>query len=171
MTRYEAYIRAGWRERGNADLCFVRIREDHTAEIGFFLVDLWCLGVKDAFHIERSLSELKEILDERYPPEDREALHPACARKLVEGVVDYAQALGFSPHRDFRKARRVFGSIKAADCPESYTFGKDGKPLFFAGPHDDAQRIQLVIKVLTARLGPEGFHYVVPTGDPSDFEG
>jgi hypothetical protein len=170
MTRYEAYIRAGWRERGNADLCFIRIRDDNTAELGFFLLDLWCLGVKDAFHIERSPAELKEIIDERYPPEDREALHPACARKLVEGAVDYAQALGFSPHRDFRKARRVFGSIKADDCPETFTFGRDGKPFFVAGPSDDARRIDLVINVLKARLGPDGFHCLYGANGPEDSE-
>jgi hypothetical protein len=170
MTRYEAYIRTGWRERGNADICFLRIRDDYSAEVGFFLVDLWCLGIKDAFHVDMPLGDFMEQLDRRYPPEEREALHPACARKLIEGAVDYAQALGFSPHRDFRKARRVFGSIKGDECPETFTFGKDGKPFFVSGPNDDDRRIALVLNVLKARLGPDGFHYLVGADGTEDLE-
>jgi len=129
---------------------------------GVFLVDLWCLGVKDAFLAEMPASEWPRNLSGIIPDDQRVALHPACARKLVEGAAAYAESLGFAPHRDYNASRRVFGSVKAADCPEILTFGREGKPFYLAGPDDDHERIERVLRTLTAKLGADGFHYVVP---------
>ena len=38
-----------------------------------------------------------------------ENIHPSCVRKLIEGVVKYAQELGFSAHPDYKKYSPIFG--------------------------------------------------------------
>jgi yecA family protein len=172
MVRYEAFIDRGWQEKGIAQVTVVRVQENGWVEAGVFLVDLWCLGVKDAFNAEMSASEWADESARLMPPENRESFHPARARKLVEGAVAYALSLGFSPPRDYKKARRVFGSVKAQDCPQTFTYGKDGKPLYIAGPDDGDERIDLVLRVLTAKLGEDGFHYLLPANpeEPDDFD-
>ena len=94
------------------------------------------------------------------------ALHPTCARKLVEGAEAYAHDLGFQPHPDYQVARRIFGDLDATACPTHYTFGKDGKPCFMSGPYDTPARCRKIIDTLTQRCGPEGFHYTVAIGGP-----
>ena len=170
MTRYEAFVDRGWKNKGITQVVVVRIQENGWIEAGVFLVDFWCLGVKDAFATEMSVSEWNEEAARLMPVEDRESFHPACARKLVEGAVAYALALGISPPHDYKKARRIFGSVKAQDCPQSFTYGKNGKPFYVAGPNDDEERIDRVLRILTARLGEDGFHYIVPQ-EPEESDG
>lgn len=158
MTRYEAFIEKSWRESGLTQLLVARIRDDGRADIGFFLVDLWCLGIKDAFlHDDATEAEFKELITERLPEEYRERLHPTCAKKMIDGAIAYAERLGFAPHRDYRKARRALGGLDAANCPENFTFGRDGQPFFVEGPHDTHERTERVLAMLEAHCGPDGF--------------
>ena len=60
-----------------------------------FLVDRYCLGVKDAFCGFMAYAEYFEKLHERVAATgDMVTLKPAAARKLVEGAVEYAKNLG-----------------------------------------------------------------------------
>jgi yecA family protein len=171
MTRYEAFAQQGFQEKGMTQVIVTRTDDAGWLQAAVLLVDLYCLGVKDAFVAEMSANDWPETLDRIIPAPDRIALHPACARKLVEGAVAYTEALGFAPHRDYKKARRVFGSVNSRDCPETFTYGRGGKPFFVAGPNDDEERIDRVMRVLTAKLGEDGFHYILPTepGAPNEF--
>lgn len=160
MTRFEAFIEKSWRESGLTQLLVARIRDDGRADIGFFLVDLWCLGVKDAFlYDDDTEAALRELLAERLPEEFRERFHPACAKKMIDGAIAYAERLGFAPHRDYRKARRALSGLDATDCPETFTFGRDGQPCFVEGPHDTPDRTQRVLAMLEARCGADGFDF------------
>jgi len=160
MTRYEAFTSSTWRDAGIAQIIVARIRDNGLAEIGFFLVDRWCLGVKDAFLIDDSSeAELRDLLRDRLPEEFRERLHPACAKKLIEGAVTYAATLGFDPARDFRKAKRVLTGLAVADCPETFTYGRDGKPFYVEGPDDTLERTDRVLTLLEKRFGDDGFGY------------
>ena len=164
MTRYEAFIGKDWRDSGMTQLVVARIRAEGRAEVAFFLLDLWCLGVKDAFLADASTeSEFREIVAERLPEEYRERFHPACAKKMIEGAIAYAERFGFAPHRDCRKARRALGGLEASDCPETFTFGREGKPCYVAGPNDTPERTERVLAMLEARCGKDGFHYLIGT--------
>jgi yecA family protein len=162
---YKGWIGKDLDTHGMAWAILVRERTPGWVELGAFLVDAWCLGVKDAYYDEIPADEVQALLDDQLPADMREEADPACVRKLVEGAVAYAQALGFLPHRDFRKARKVFGSIKATDCAREFIFGHEGKPCFMAGPDDDEARINRVLSILSARLGPEGFTFVDTAGE------
>ena len=170
MTHYEAFAHHGFQERGMTDVVVTRTDDAGWLQAAVLLVDLYCLGVKDAFVTEMPANDWPDTLDRIIPAQDRIALHPACARKLVEGAVAYTEALGFAPHRDYKKARRVFGSVNSRDCPETFTYGRGGKPCFVAGPNDDEERIDRVMRVLTAKLGVDGFHYMLPAepGEPDE---
>jgi yecA family protein len=166
MTRYEAHIEKDWREHGLAHLLVARIRGDGSADVGVFLVDVFCLGVKDAFlETDVPASELEEFIATNLPDASRERIHPACAKKLIDGAMAYAESLGFAPHRDFRKARRVLSGLDTALCPTEFTFGANGRPCFVQGPNDTPERIERVLAILEARCGPDGFDYELADDD------
>ena len=129
-----------------------------------FLVDVFCLGVKDAFYRVVSVEEHGQFV-QRF---NVEKIHPACLRKLVEGAVAYALALGFKPCADYAGAARLFGSIEAAVCPVRFCYGKDGKPLYISGPDDSQVQSRGILDKLKRRLGQEGFSFVKATGASED---
>ena len=58
-----------------------------------------------------------------------------------------------------------FGDIDAGACPTAYAFGKDGKPLYIAGPHDTPARIRKILRTLIDNVGEDNFDYVLPFDD------
>ena len=89
-------------------------------------------------------------------------IEPACAVKLIETAAAYARDLGLNPSRDYAFAKRIFGGIDPAACSREYSFGKDGKPLYVAGPDETEADSQRIMDILTKKLGPDGFHYMTP---------
>ena len=136
----------------------------------FFLLDVFCLGVKSAHFMAMSHEEYDHRLSIIEQQETLTATSPACARKVVEQAEAYARDLGFAPHPDYQLAKRIMGDTDAAACPTSFTFGKDGKPFFIAGPSDTPARIEKIMATLTKRCGPDGFHYMVGMGGELDFD-
>jgi hypothetical protein len=157
-------------ERGIGQVVVARFKGGgQRVEAGVFLVDAWCLGVKDAFFTELTPATFQTKLLDRIQGEcTLVPIEPACARKLIEQAVQYSAAFGFAPHPDYKQAARVFGGIKAADCPQSFTFGKDGKPLYIQGPHASPEQAERDLAQLRRRSGEGNYHYVVgaPVQDP-----
>lgn len=169
MTRYEAFLEKSWRTSGLTQLIVARLRDDGRADIGSFLVDFWCLGLKDAFlYDESSEAEFHELLTERLPENFRERIHPACAKKMIDGAIAYAEGLGFAPHRDYRKARRALSGLDGAACPETFTFGRDGRPCYIQGPNDTEDRADRIVAILEARFGAEGFDFEPFEGEDAE---
>jgi len=166
---FQGWIGKDLDEQGMAWAILVRQRDAGWCELGVFLIDAWCLGVKDAYYDELPADETQALVDDQLPVDMREEIEPSCVRALVEGAAAYAQGLGFLPHRDYRKARRVFGSLKSTDCTRAFTFGRGGRPCFMAGPDDDEARINRVLAVLTARVGADGFDFL-DTAEPEEGE-
>jgi hypothetical protein len=158
----EAYRNAQLFESGIGYVLVARWRGAHEVELGVFLIDSHCLGVKDAFYTRLGQSEYQtNALERMIPAEDRMAISPATARKLVEAAVAYARGLGFAPHPDHKKACRVFGGIDPGDSTEEFVFGSEGKPLYVQGPHDSPAMVQRIMRQLQTRCGSDGFHYIL----------
>ncbi len=134
-------------------------------EVCTFLVDTWCLGVKNAMGPTRVRTRrLDEIRRQCYLPW-RSAGLPApleLGQHLVLGAVEFAQRLGFEPHPDFRAARPALGSREG---PSAITFGLNGTPHYINGPYDDPRR---VLATLERNVGRDGFHYTVAVGEADD---
>jgi hypothetical protein len=145
-------------------------REVNRGQVAFavFLVDMYCLGVKNAMWNIRSQSEVVSLAGKLSGDYKIVKLKPECTRKLVEGAVEYARKLGFAPHDDYQHARLIFGDIDSAACAEEFVYGRDGKPYFIAGPHDSPERCRQILSMLNSRLGPRGHHFFMPVaaGDP-----
>jgi hypothetical protein len=141
-----------------------------------YLIDYWCLGVKDAMgpkKIDRSTFEemLGEISD-RFGQEFREITLEQ-ARAIVYGANclqqrfarEYAAKFGLQPHWDFEKAKAYLGEPGSDDlavtegAPLASEFGRDGKPLFVAGPYDNA----LAVLARSRTTAGEGnFDFIAP---------
>ena len=123
-----------------------------------YLVDTYCLGVKDALGPRAmSRSGLRRFIDRFFDGFGRLPVEASVdlAQHLVLGAVAYARGLGFEPHRDFRPAAAHLGELAGSSA---IGFGRDGKPEYVQGPHDDADRI---LRTLEANVGRDNFHDIV----------
>ncbi len=130
---------------------------------GIFLIDAYCLGVKDAFAFFRSREDFEDQLLASMGQATRlRKVEPAYAKKLVMDAIAYARSIGFEPHPDYKLASKVLRDIDETASDAEFTFGKDGKPFFIAGPNDNPARCKQVIDTLQRKLSPDGFHYLMP---------
>jgi hypothetical protein len=165
----EAYISSELFGCGIGHVVVSRFKSEGRVEAGVFLVDIYCLGVKDAFFTLLHTSEYEERLLGKVFRERSEALSAVCARKLVEDAVAYARALGIEPHPNYKQAARIFGGISKEECHRDFTFGKDGKPLFVQGPNDSPVMVERIIKMLHAKCGEGNFNYIILAGGTAHF--
>jgi hypothetical protein len=147
-----------------------RSMPDGRIGASFFLLDVFCLGVKNAYFLAMPQEEYDYRLDTIASHETLKPALPSSARKLVEETEAYARNLGFSPHPDYQDAKKIFADIDATTCADRFTFGKNGKPFFIAGPHDTPKKIQRILETLTKRCGPGRFDYLVELHDGFDLD-
>ena len=146
---------------GIGNLVFSRSLPDGRIALGVFLLDTYCLGVKNAFFRIVSRDEYAQRLRNWSLTETFRPMQPECFRKLVEGGVAYAQELGFDPHEDYEVARQIFGDVQASACPKHFEYGHDGKPLYVSGPNETAAQVRNIMAQLERRRGPGNFDYVI----------
>lgn len=162
----EAFVSAKLFEDGIGYVSVARFRSNGDAEVGLFLLDVYCLGVKDAMYAWMSPTEYEHrLLEGIFEVTGKNVTDLPTARKLVEAAAAYAEGIGFPPPRDYRKARRVFGGINAAESAATFTFGKDGKPFYIQGPHDTPLRVQQILQTLERRCGEGHYDYLLLVGE------
>src|SRR2546421_11726066 len=79
--------------------------------VAVFLVDPYCLVVKDAFGMILGRASYNDRFVRQY--QQKMPMHdvpPADARKLVEEAAAYAHGLGLAPHPDYPRVLPLFGS-------------------------------------------------------------
>jgi len=156
-TSFPEWLDPGSRGTGFVQVLVAREHRYGKVDICGYLVDVYCLGVKDVLRRVIEPDEVAAFVHERYAIFGARAL-PApveLAQHLVLGAVEYARGLGFDPHRDFAACRDHLGTWVGAS---SIQFGEHGRPAYYAGPHDDRLRI---LRTLRASVGEGNFEYVM----------
>jgi hypothetical protein len=125
----------------------------------FFLVDVWCLGVKDAFFAIITPQKLAERMAATSEDQPLSEVDPSVARKLLHDAAAYAGSLGLTPSENFAEVEAIFGDTPLAT--ETFSFGKDGKPYYVSGPNDSTTRKRRILDTLLKRVGEGRFDYLV----------
>lgn len=142
---------------------FVARLERNRYLVCSYLVDYWCLGVKDALGPRKfDRSKYEAFIQKAYArfSAGYQEITLEQAQSIVWGGVDYAASLGLQPHQDFEKAKAHLG-----ERPENLIeieFGRNGKPFYFSGPYDNTEKI---IATLRKTVGEDNFEYMVALGD------
>jgi hypothetical protein len=124
---------------------------------GMFLLDVYCLGVKDAFWRITSPSEFQSMRKKIDQKSRLREVSPEYFAKLVYRTAEYGQSLGFPPHPDFRHAQLLLAGIDLSLCSEEFEFGQDGRPLYIRGPSESLEKA----RIIADRVNALGGHYTV----------
>jgi hypothetical protein len=144
---------------GHSGLVTVLVARDRggsTAGACFYLVDTWCLGLKDAAGPQpMNRRRLGGFIQQIFSSWDEPAVQVPLdlGRQIVYGAIGYARELGFKPHPDFGRAAGYLGEWNE-EC--ELTFGRDGKPMCISGPYDDGEKI---IRTLHRSLGDGNYDF------------
>ena len=123
-----------------------------------YLIDYWCLGLKDTIG-EKKLNGIKykQFLNhvyENFYYEGYQEITLEQAQAIVYGAINYADSLGFKPHKDFQKTNHHLGTWSGEP---KLTFGRNGQPFFIEGPYDNSAYI---MKTLMDSVGEGNFDYI-----------
>ena len=100
----KCHVNSNWQLAGLAQVIVTRIRPEGNLAVGFFLVDTFCLGVKDAgFNPNMNMFEYTDLLRCFYNYEtESEEISYNEAHNLIYGAISFAEEGGISPSKEFR---------------------------------------------------------------------
>ncbi len=166
----ETRMTAGGPREGIGSMLITR-RGPHGQVAGVvFLVDAYCLGVKDIVLFLGSETEWQQRTQgSKSSGPGWEDVPPEYLRKYVEGAVAYARSIGLPPYRDWAHAAPIFGDIDASQCLTEFTYGLNGKPFYVQGPHDTPERVRQIMSALNQNDG-QGNLMLSLSGADDDFD-
>jgi hypothetical protein len=144
-------------EIGIGSLILARGATPHDVALGSFLLDVFCLGIKDVTFGPLEDETLEMYLDAMHAASPLVPVDPSYARKLLRDLAAWSQSIGFPPHRDFAAVEPLFGDIDPNASDAAFQFGRDGKPVYIPGPSETSQQIQRRVEQLRRTLGDSGF--------------
>jgi hypothetical protein len=159
----ECLVTKSWQEPGEiVQIVVARRSPSGQVAAGVFLVDLGCLGVKNAFaSLLDSALEYRQELRSRFA--EQQTLVPAdlnLVAKIIREGVAYASSLGFKPNRDYRDALLVLGPADPDACATPIPLGDGtGRPLFISGPYDNVPKI---MRQLAKAVGEGNYEFTSP---------
>lgn len=148
-------------DAGLAVIVLARNAGFNRLDVCTYLVDFWCLGVKDTSGPRRMTpTDFKDFVEYAYQPFEQQIaeIPLELAQAIVLGSIEYAKGLGFEPHRDFAKTRSLLGSWNGQPV---LPFGRNGKPFYINGPYDDPMK---VLRTLRTHVGEGNFDFAIGEG-------
>lgn len=156
-----------WQQEGALVSVVIARQSPRSGKIAVacMLVDLGCLGVKTAFvrlckdpadYQHRVLRGVSE--DQSFSPTSFDL-----AARVIAEALGYARQLGFAPDPEYQQASLLLAGANPEAADVQVPLGKDGKPLFVAGPYD---KVRETMARLERAVGPGGFHYLIPQEHP-----
>ncbi|MFN3308125.1 MAG: hypothetical protein ACK44E_02870 [Anaerolineales bacterium] len=155
------WVMDGWQDEGMTSVVVSRILPRGEYLVGVFLVDLYCLGVKDCG--VRLVSNPRAV--ERAIQQALLGKPVRCsielAHEIIYGAVEFAAKYELKPCQDFEKCQLLLDPPDAHPRTQGVKFGKDGTPFYISGPNDDFYKSRAVINTLMRTAGEGNFHYLV----------
>lgn len=160
------WVQEGWENSGLAVVVTARRQPNCNLVFGNYLVDYYCLGVKDTyFSADIPPGQFRnDALPAMYRTAGKPIkISPDLAHEIVYGAVEYAGRFGFRPHRDFAQSQSILDPPDAHPRTGKVTFGKDGKPLYIAGPRDN---VEAIMRQLARTAGEGNYDFLTQIGGP-----
>lgn len=153
---HKCLINKEWQTEGLAFIMVIRKMGGEKFLLGSYMVDIFCLGVKDAFVKIVDEDELNQFIKESL------WMNTECditlAQNIIYGAMEYAEDLGFKPHTDFGLAQYVLDDIEDVEYME-IEFGSNGKPLYIQGELDT--KYLHILATLDKNVGAGNYEHVL----------
>ena len=93
----------------------------------------------------------------------------ATVHNIILGAWDFAEDIGFQPHKDFLKTTRFFLEDDDNVPFIPINFGKNGKPFYIHKGNEDKRKVNKILSTLKKNLG-EGNYDIIDAADEDYFQ-
>ncbi len=169
----KCFINHDWLDTGFAMITVSRWHINGNITHASFMVDLYCLGVKEAFWIfnedPRDFDSFIEKVrsdgeySRRFVIADYQLVH-----NIIYGAVEFAGEFGFRPHKSFEIAKYILEEDDEHVPLIEIEFGFKGKPLYIWGPDIPAAEQNRVRVHLDKTIGRDNFYFIAAS-EANDF--
>ena len=156
----ECWISEQWKGgSGLVQILLARQQPNGKICCGSYLIDQYCLGLKDTFAKTNLSADRYQELHKKMDSRQKMTTCPIeLAHQMVYASIDYAAQFGFEPQSDWAQSQYLLQPRGELEEPYQLPFGKDGKPFFISGPYDNVEQI---IKQLDKTAGPGNYDVVI----------
>jgi hypothetical protein len=167
---YECLVRSDWQETKMTTVTVARNHTNGNITVCSYLVDLFCLGVKDSMYLFNVPVPKYEEFKERVNGEmEMTEVDYTLAHNIVYAGVEFAEEFGFKPHKDYESVTKYMLEEDTEDIELiEIECGNDGKPLYMRGPFEDDAKARRIIAQLEKNAGPGKYDFVDVSEDWDD---
>jgi hypothetical protein len=153
----ECQVTADWQSNGICNVIIARRHKTGNFTVGIYLIDLYCLGLKDTdYHFNISPGEYDYLKKGGAAAGN---CSYALAHNIIYGSIAFAEDYGFKPHKDFAITQFILEEDTEDVEFVDIDFGIDGEPCYMRGPYDDDARLKSIEATLAQTAGAG--HYTI----------
>jgi hypothetical protein len=159
---YQCLVNTDWEDSGLANIIVARNHTTGNFTAGMYLVDLHCLGVKDAsYWFNISETKYSQILAHAKASMELEQVSYELVHNIVFAALEFAEEYGFKPHKDYTSVAQYILEEDTEDIELiEIECGVDGKPSYVRGPYDDDAKVARILAQLEKTAGPDNYYFI-----------
>ena len=149
-------------EIGEGQVVVTRLHKSGKTSVAIYMVDTFCLGVKDSvFKLRMDEFELANLLSHISIALGLHEVTYNEAHNMVYGAIAFAEEAGIEPHKNFSWTQYMLEEDTDEVPLIEFEYGKDGKHFLVAHSNIEANKY---LPTLRKNLG-DNFDYVIDDGD------
>lgn len=155
---FKCLISDGYEEKNHTLALIIRQQPGGKFTFTYFMLDRYCLGVKDCVcNCNADEETLQKLIDSMATHSSIVEVDQVSFHNIVYASLDYGAENGFKPHKDFSLAEKVLDPDLIDDGIDEVAVGENGQPLFISGPYDNAEKI---LATLDRNVGKGNYKYI-----------
>jgi len=165
---YECRIISNWEKMGSTQIIISRIHANGNITLGFYEVDLFCLGISDSYFVFNiSKDDYDHLLATSFEEVELIKVDYVLVHNILFAAKEYADELGFKPPKDFSSVTQYLLDEDTEDIELiEITCGNNGKPFFVRTKSISDADANRIIKQLEKAVGKGNFDVI----DGYDFD-
>lgn len=169
LPLYKCSINENWKDEGLAEIVIGRRHTNGNVTFGVYLVDVFCVGVKDAFYnFNVSVDTFEEMIYSLSGELNMIEIDYVLAHNIIYAAIEYAEDLGIKPCKDFTLAEYILEEDTDEIELMDIECGKDGKPLFVVSDFYTPAQANGIIQQLEKSVGKDNFYVLMTDSDDDD---
>jgi hypothetical protein len=160
---YKCWINDNWKDNKIANIIIARQHTNGNVTFCFYLVDLYCLGVKDTFYAFNVPIEELEHKMSQYSGVKMEESPYTLVHNIIFSAIEFAEEYGFKPHKNFILTTNYFLEEDTDDIPLMYIEcgDEDGKPIYWNTGNDSPAVEKRILAQLEKTAGEGNYNYTL----------